>query len=97
VSADIIGMPRAAAIIEGHETHTRTAEAFVDLAKVPGVDARVDRRIRKHGLAHSRDAGGHLRLVRQRKRKLRSHAGGSDGFDCRQPGMKPGAAPGLMP
>ncbi len=40
VSADIIGMPRAAAIIEGHETHTRTAEAFVDLAKVPGVDAR---------------------------------------------------------
>jgi glyceraldehyde 3-phosphate dehydrogenase len=41
VSADIIGMPRAAAIVEGHETHTRTAEAFVDLAKVPGVDARV--------------------------------------------------------
>jgi glyceraldehyde 3-phosphate dehydrogenase len=41
VSADIVGMPRAAAIIEGHETHTRTAEAFVDLAKVPGLDARV--------------------------------------------------------
>jgi glyceraldehyde 3-phosphate dehydrogenase len=40
VSADIIGMPHAAAIIEGHETHTRTAEAFVDLARVPGVDAR---------------------------------------------------------
>jgi len=39
VSADIIGMPRAAAIIEGHETHTRTAEACVDLAKVPGLDA----------------------------------------------------------
>lgn len=41
VSADIVGMPRAAATIEGHETHTRTAEAFVDLAKVPGVDGRV--------------------------------------------------------
>jgi glyceraldehyde 3-phosphate dehydrogenase len=39
VSADIIGIPRAAAIIEGHETHTRTAEACVDLAKVPGLDA----------------------------------------------------------
>jgi glyceraldehyde 3-phosphate dehydrogenase len=38
VSADIIGMPRAAAIIEGHETHTRTAEASIDLAKVPGLD-----------------------------------------------------------
>jgi glyceraldehyde 3-phosphate dehydrogenase len=39
VSADIIGMPRAAAIIEGHETHTRTAEGFIDLSKVPGIDA----------------------------------------------------------
>jgi glyceraldehyde 3-phosphate dehydrogenase len=37
VSADIIGIPRAAAIIEGCETHTRTAEAWVDLSKVPGV------------------------------------------------------------
>ncbi len=37
VSADIIGMPRAAAIIEGCETHTRTAEASVDLSKVPGM------------------------------------------------------------
>ena len=41
VSADIVGMPKAAAIIEGHETHTRTAEAFVDLAKVPGIDGRL--------------------------------------------------------
>jgi glyceraldehyde 3-phosphate dehydrogenase len=38
VSTDVIGMPRAAAIIEGVETHTRTAEASVDLAKVPGMD-----------------------------------------------------------
>lgn len=37
VSCDIIGMPRAAAIIEGHETHTRTAELSLDLGKVPGL------------------------------------------------------------
>jgi glyceraldehyde 3-phosphate dehydrogenase len=41
VSADIIGMPRAAAIIEGCETHTRTAEASVDLSKVPGVPSEL--------------------------------------------------------
>jgi glyceraldehyde 3-phosphate dehydrogenase len=38
VSSDIIGMPRTAAIIEGHETHTRTTEAAIDLAKVPGIE-----------------------------------------------------------
>ena len=32
VSADVSGAPRAAAIIEGHETHTRTAEINLDLA-----------------------------------------------------------------
>ncbi len=37
VSGDIIGLPRAAAIIEGHETHTRTAEVFIDLEKVCGI------------------------------------------------------------
>jgi glyceraldehyde 3-phosphate dehydrogenase len=36
VSCDIIGTPRFAAIIEGHETHTRTAEALIDLQKIPG-------------------------------------------------------------
>jgi glyceraldehyde 3-phosphate dehydrogenase len=41
VSADIIGMPRAAAIIEGCETHTRTAEASVDLSKIPGMPTEV--------------------------------------------------------
>jgi len=41
VSADIIGMPRAAAIIEGCETHTRTAEAPVDLSKVPGLPSEL--------------------------------------------------------
>jgi len=39
VSGDIVGIPRAAAIIEGHETHRRTAEVTIDLAKIPGLDA----------------------------------------------------------
>jgi glyceraldehyde 3-phosphate dehydrogenase len=37
VSCDIIGLPRAAAVIEGHETHTRTAEVSIDLETVPGM------------------------------------------------------------
>ncbi len=41
VSCDIIGYPAAAAIIEGHETHTRTAEITIDLETVPGVDAKM--------------------------------------------------------
>jgi glyceraldehyde 3-phosphate dehydrogenase len=41
VSGDIIGVPRAAAIIEGYETHTRTAEATIDLALVPGLDKSI--------------------------------------------------------
>jgi len=41
VSGDIIGVPRAAAIIEGNETHTRTAELMVDLSKVPGMDEKI--------------------------------------------------------
>ncbi|MCS7199041.1 MAG: glyceraldehyde-3-phosphate dehydrogenase [Caldimicrobium sp.] len=36
VSTDIIGYPKAAAIIEGRETHTRTAIARVDLHKACG-------------------------------------------------------------
>ncbi|MFO7963492.1 MAG: glyceraldehyde 3-phosphate dehydrogenase NAD-binding domain-containing protein [Desulfobacterales bacterium] len=39
VSGDIIGTPNAATIIEGHETHTRTAEIKIDLKKLPGVEA----------------------------------------------------------
>jgi glyceraldehyde 3-phosphate dehydrogenase len=38
VSCDIIGNPRAAAIIEGHETHTRTAEVAIDLGTVSGLE-----------------------------------------------------------
>lgn len=41
VSEDIIGLPRAAAIIEGHETHTRTAEQTIDLEKVPGLQKEI--------------------------------------------------------
>ena len=37
VSGDIIGIPKAAAIIEGHETHTRTAEVSLDLTTVCGI------------------------------------------------------------
>jgi len=41
VSGDIVGTPRAAVIIEGHETHTRTAEVTLDLARIPGLPAQV--------------------------------------------------------
>ena len=41
VSGDIIGMPRAAAIIEGNETHTRTAELNIDLRHVSGIPESV--------------------------------------------------------
>lgn len=39
VSSDIIGVPRAAAIIEGTETHTRTASIFVNLSRTPAKQA----------------------------------------------------------
>ncbi len=41
VSCDLIGNPRATATIEGHETHTRTAEVNIDLAAVPGLDQSI--------------------------------------------------------
>jgi len=41
VSSDIIGLPRAAVIIEGLETHTRTANVAIDLQKVPGIDSKI--------------------------------------------------------
>lgn len=37
VSSDIIAMPKAAVIIEGHETHTRTAEVTIDIDKICGI------------------------------------------------------------
>ncbi len=39
VSSDIIGTPRAGAVIEGHETHTRTAAIRLDLEKILGIPA----------------------------------------------------------
>jgi glyceraldehyde 3-phosphate dehydrogenase len=41
VSSDIIGTPRAAAVIEGHETHTRTAEVTIQLGKVQSLETDV--------------------------------------------------------
>lgn len=38
VSSDIIGTPRAAAVIEGHETHTRTACLSINLEHMHGID-----------------------------------------------------------
>ena len=38
VSGDIIGMPLVAAVIEGHETHTRTADVKIDLKDAPGLE-----------------------------------------------------------
>jgi glyceraldehyde 3-phosphate dehydrogenase len=37
VSGDIIAMPKAAVIIEGSETHTRTAEVTIDIEKLCGI------------------------------------------------------------
>lgn len=41
VSGDVIGTPKAAAIIEAHETHTRTAEVTIDMGQVPNLPAEV--------------------------------------------------------
>ncbi len=41
VSGDILGNPRAAAVIEGDETHTRTADLRLDLASIPGFSREV--------------------------------------------------------
>ena len=41
VSSDIIGTPRAAAVIEGHETHTRTAAININLEHVRGIDKNI--------------------------------------------------------
>ncbi len=41
VSGDILGTPQAAAVIEGDETHTRTADLSLDLASIPGFSASV--------------------------------------------------------
>ncbi|MBW2063987.1 MAG: glyceraldehyde-3-phosphate dehydrogenase [Deltaproteobacteria bacterium] len=45
VSSDIIGIPRAAAIIEGHETHTRTAEVTMDPGMLFGLSKDLQRQL----------------------------------------------------
>lgn len=45
VSGDILGAPKAAAVIEGDETHTRTADLSLDLAGVPGFSQDVLQRL----------------------------------------------------
>jgi glyceraldehyde 3-phosphate dehydrogenase len=54
VSCDIIGLPRAAAMIEGHETHTRTADVNIDLKKVCQVEG---------GESAFRDSQGMIRIA----------------------------------
>ncbi len=41
VSSDIIGTPKAAAVIEGHETHARTGAININLEHVRGIDKAV--------------------------------------------------------
>jgi len=48
VSSDIIGTPRAAAVIEGHETHTRTGAININLAHMRGIDKAVLETIQDH-------------------------------------------------
>jgi glyceraldehyde 3-phosphate dehydrogenase len=48
VSSDIIGTPRAAAVIEGHETHTRTGAININLAHMRGIDKEVLETIQDH-------------------------------------------------
>jgi glyceraldehyde 3-phosphate dehydrogenase len=50
VSVDIIGAPRAAAVIEGFETHTRTAEVTMDVGKIPGLEKDIAEAL-KHTVA----------------------------------------------
>ncbi len=38
VSSDMIGVPRAAAVIEGQVTHTRTGSLAINLAHMQGID-----------------------------------------------------------
>lgn len=42
VSSDIVGSPRAAAVIEGHENHTRTAAVRIDVDRVLGAREAID-------------------------------------------------------
>jgi len=48
VSSDIIGTPKAGAVIEGHETHTRTGAININLEHMRGIDKEVLDSIKDH-------------------------------------------------
>jgi glyceraldehyde 3-phosphate dehydrogenase len=48
VSSDIIGTPKAAAVIEGHETHTRTGAININLEHMRGIDKDILDSIKDH-------------------------------------------------
>ncbi len=50
VSSDMIGHPRAATVIEGRETHTRTAFTKVNLDRIPGLPKAVLDSLENHTL-----------------------------------------------
>ena len=50
VSSDIVGFPAAATIIEGTETHTRTAYTRVNLDRIPGLPKAVREAMDSHTL-----------------------------------------------
>lgn len=53
VSGDIVGTPKAAAVIEAHETHTRTAEVSFDLGAIPNLEPELKEMLRgKVGRVH---------------------------------------------
>ncbi|MBF0448749.1 MAG: glyceraldehyde-3-phosphate dehydrogenase [Magnetococcales bacterium] len=50
VSSDMIGFPKAAAVIEANETHTRTAFTRVNLDNIPGLPPEVIQAMQSHTL-----------------------------------------------
>ncbi|MBF0182136.1 MAG: glyceraldehyde-3-phosphate dehydrogenase [Magnetococcales bacterium] len=50
VSADIIGHPKAATVIEGRETHTRTAFIHLNLDRIPGMSPEILATLQEHTL-----------------------------------------------
>ena len=48
VSSDIIGTPKAGAVIEGHETHTRTGSININLGHMRGIDKEILDSIKDH-------------------------------------------------
>ncbi len=86
VSGDIIGMPQAAAIIEGHETHTRTAEVTIDLEKVPALDSDVKSMLKAQVIRvpvtqvviygwYDNEKGGYVVMLGERTVSIADHMG----------------------